>query len=61
MPKIISANLVVIFWSFIFGEVIGYIGSALELMNYDILQIGITAVIAALIGVNGVYFVSKLS
>lgn len=58
MPKIISANLTVIFWAFIYGEVIGYIGSALEVMPYDPLQIGIAGAIAAFIGVNGAHLLS---
>ncbi|MFC6253424.1 YjzD family protein [Secundilactobacillus hailunensis] len=57
--KILEANLVVIFWAVIFGEVIGYIGSQLELMNYVPMQIGIVATIAALIFTNGVKLVSN--
>ncbi|MGF7436540.1 DUF2929 family protein [Lentilactobacillus senioris] len=59
LPKIISANLTIIFWSFIFGEIIGYIGSALELMPYSALQVGITAVITAVASVNGIYLLQK--
>ncbi|AQW22109.1 DUF2929 domain-containing protein [Lentilactobacillus curieae] len=61
MPKIISANIVAIFWAFIFGEVIGYIASALELMPYNALEIGITAALTAFIAVNGIFLISKVS
>ncbi|GAX01805.1 YjzD family protein [Secundilactobacillus silagei] len=57
--KILEANLVVIFWAIIFGEVIGYIGSQLELMHYVPMQIGIVATIAALIFTNGIKLVSN--
>ncbi|ANZ61972.1 hypothetical protein AYR62_05835 [Secundilactobacillus paracollinoides] len=52
--KTLEANLVVIFWSVIFGEVLGYIGGALEIMTYNTMQIGIVAAIAGIIIVNGV-------
>ncbi|KRM93795.1 hypothetical protein FC56_GL000513 [Lentilactobacillus senioris DSM 24302 = JCM 17472] len=51
--------MTIIFWSFIFGEIIGYIGSALELMPYSALQVGITAVITAVASVNGIYLLQK--
>ncbi|MBT9672936.1 YjzD family protein [Secundilactobacillus kimchicus] len=57
--KLLEANLVVIFWSVIFGEVIGYIGGALELMSYNRLQIGVVAAIVGLIFVNGVHLLSR--
>lgn len=56
--KTLEANLVVIFWSVIFGEVIGYIGGALELMTYHKLSIGIVGAIVGLIFVNGIKLLS---
>ncbi|KRM77158.1 YjzD family protein [Secundilactobacillus collinoides] len=53
--KILEANLVVIFWSIIFGEVIGYIGGSLELMTYNTMEIGVVAAIAGFVIVNGVH------
>ncbi|WP_268913124.1 DUF2929 family protein [Lentilactobacillus sp. SPB1-3] len=61
MSKLIISNIVAIFWAFIFGEVIGYIASALELMPYSSLEIGITAAITVFIAVNGIYLISKVS
>lgn len=57
--KTLEANLVVIFWAIIFGEVIGYIGGQLEVMTYVPTQIGVVATIAALIFTNGVKLVSN--
>lgn len=57
--KALEANLVVIFWAIIFGEVIGYIGGQLEVMTYMPMQIGVVATIAALIFTNGVKLVSN--
>ncbi|KRM59428.1 DUF2929 family protein [Secundilactobacillus malefermentans] len=54
--KIIEANLVVIFWAIIFGEVIGYIGSALEVMTYSPFTIGIVTAVIGVIFVNGIHF-----
>ncbi|GEL14429.1 YjzD family protein [Pediococcus cellicola] len=52
-------QVVIIFWSFIFGEVIGAIGGALEVMTYKPLTIGIVAAVAALITSNGISLLSK--
>ncbi|WP_412990251.1 YjzD family protein [Pediococcus siamensis] len=52
-------QIVIIFWSFIFGEVIGAIGGALEVMTYKPLTIGIVAALAALITSNGINLLSK--
>ncbi|GAB5053957.1 MULTISPECIES: YjzD family protein [Pediococcus] len=52
-------QIVVIFWSFIFGEVIGAVGGALEVMTYKPLTIGIIAAVAALITSNGISLLSK--
>lgn len=56
--KTLEANLVVIFWSVIFGEVLGYIGGSLELMTYSVMSIGIIAAIVGLVFVNGIKLVS---
>lgn len=61
LGKIITANIVAIFWAIVYGEIIGYIGSALEVMPYNPGVIGLTAAIVALIGVNGAYFLSRTS
>lgn len=52
--KTLAANLVVIFWAVIFGEVLGYIGGALEVMTYNAMEIGVIAAIVGLIFTNGV-------
>lgn len=52
--KTLAANLVVIFWAVIFGEVLGYIGGALEVMTYNKMEIGLIAAIVGLIFTNGV-------
>ncbi|KRL68793.1 hypothetical protein FD08_GL001700 [Lentilactobacillus parakefiri DSM 10551] len=46
-------------WAYIFGEIIGYIGSALEVRTWEPSQIGIAAAITAFIAVNGIYVISK--
>ncbi|GHP12741.1 membrane protein [Lentilactobacillus fungorum] len=57
--KLISSNLVAIFWAFIFGEIVGYIGSKLEVMPYNMWQVGIAAAVVAFVAVNGIYLISK--
>ncbi|GAB5053436.1 DUF2929 family protein [Pediococcus ethanolidurans] len=52
-------QVVIIFWSFIFGEVIGAVGGALEVMTYKPLTIGIVAAVAALIASNGISLLSS--
>ena len=52
-------QITVIFWAFIFGEVIGYIGGALDALTYKPLTIGIVAAIVALITSNMIPFLSK--
>lgn len=53
-------QVVIIFWSFIFGEVIGAVGGALEVMTYKPLTIGIVAAVAALIASNGISLLLSL-
>ncbi|MDT6979797.1 YjzD family protein [Levilactobacillus zymae] len=57
--KWLASNIVVVIWSVIFGEVIGYVGQALEEMTYQPLQIGVTMAIAALIAVNGIALLAR--
>ncbi|MFC6295991.1 YjzD family protein [Lactiplantibacillus daoliensis] len=56
-----TKQLVVIFWSVLFGEVIGYIGSALETMTYNPGEIGIVAAVFALVVVNGISLITNHS
>lgn len=57
--KLLASNVVVIFWAIIFGEIIGYIASKLEVVPYNYMQIGGVAAVVALIAVNGIYLISK--
>lgn len=57
--KLISSNIVAILWAYIFGEIIGYIGSALEVRLWIPSQIGIAAAITAFVAVNGIYLITK--
>ncbi|BAP85696.1 membrane protein [Paucilactobacillus hokkaidonensis JCM 18461] len=57
--RLIIQNLVVVFWSFLLGEVLGYIGGQLEVLSVKPLTMGIVAVIVALIGVNAITLISK--
>ncbi|KRN93176.1 YjzD family protein [Pediococcus stilesii] len=52
-------QIIVIFWAFIFGEVIGYIGGALDALPYKPLEIGVIAAIVALITSNMIPLLSK--
>ena len=45
-------QLVVLFWGFIYGEVIGYIGAALTGATFSPLGDGLTAMVIGLILVN---------
>ncbi|BDZ30987.1 YjzD family protein [Lactiplantibacillus sp. WILCCON 0030] len=56
-----TKQLVIIFWSVLFGEVIGYIGSALETMTYNFGEIGIISAVFALIVVNGISLITNHS
>ncbi|QMU08985.1 YjzD family protein [Levilactobacillus suantsaii] len=57
--KWVEANIVVIFWSVIFGEIIGYVGKSLEQMPYQPLQLGITMAVVAVIAVNGIALLGR--
>lgn len=54
-----AANLTVIFWSYIFGMIIGYIGSALANTQTNFYLDGLVAAIVALIAVNGTHAFMK--
>ena len=52
-------QLTVLFWGFIYGEVIGYIISALTGVQLDWLASGVICMIGGLIGINCLnYFIS---
>ncbi|NLR32955.1 YjzD family protein [Levilactobacillus tujiorum] len=57
--KWLEANLVVIFWAVIFGEVIGYIVGALKEVTYDPMTIGVTMAVVAVIAVNGITLLGR--
>ncbi|QBP17999.1 DUF2929 family protein [Acetilactobacillus jinshanensis] len=61
--RFIAANLTVIVWAFIFGMIIGYIGSALvgtPLVMPVFIKAGIIAVIVAVVATNGLQcFINK--
>ena len=57
--KWLEANIVVIIWAVIFGEVIGYVGKSLEQMPYQPMQLGITMAIVAFIAVNGIALLAR--
>jgi hypothetical protein len=57
--KWLESNLVVIFWSVIFGEVMGYIGGTLEQMTWEPLKIGVSMAVVAVIAVNGITLLSR--
>lgn len=57
--KWLEANIVVIIWAVIFGEVIGYVGQSLEQMPYQPMQLGITMAIVAFIAVNGIALLAR--
>ncbi|CAI2603347.1 hypothetical protein AKUA2003_07880 [Apilactobacillus kunkeei] len=61
MMKFIISNLLVIFWSVIFGEIIGYIASQLTGLSYNINEIGVVSAVVVLIAVNALTLISKYS
>ncbi|TPR13876.1 MULTISPECIES: DUF2929 family protein [Apilactobacillus] len=56
--KFLTKNLTVVFWSAIFGEIIGYIVGQLESQTYSSISIAVVTVITALILVNCVTLIS---
>lgn len=57
--RFIIQNLVAAFWAFILGEILGYIGSQLDLLSIQPLEMGIIAVVVALVGANGFYYITR--
>lgn len=57
--RLFVTNLVVAFWAFLLGEVLGYIGGQLEGLSASPLSIGIIAVVVALVAVNSITWISK--
>ncbi|UQS86550.1 YjzD family protein [Nicoliella spurrieriana] len=56
--RTVIANITVIFWAFIFGDVLGYINSALSSVTVNYVGVGIVAAVVALIAVNGINLLS---
>lgn len=59
--KSIIANITVIFWAFIFGEILGYITSQLTGLSYNFTEVGVLAAVVVLITVNCLSFMFKRS
>ncbi|USS86608.1 MULTISPECIES: DUF2929 family protein [Fructilactobacillus] len=60
--RTIATNLTTIFWGILYGEVIGYIGSALLQTPFNAtiaLDVAIVGAIVALVGVNALKIVMK--
>ncbi|WP_395318530.1 DUF2929 family protein [Fructilactobacillus frigidiflavus] len=60
--KTIAANLTTLFWGIVYGEVIGYIGSALVQATFTktiAAQAAIVGAIIALVGINLLKLVMK--
>lgn len=55
----LKANLVICFWSILFGEVIGFLASRLEHESYNFLEVGAVTAVCALIIVNVVPTIMK--
>lgn len=56
--RLIVQNLVAAFWAFILGEIVGYIGGQLELLTIQPVEMGIIAIVVALVGANGFYYLT---
>lgn len=54
-------QIVVAIWAFIFGNVIGYIGGALDALSYSPIIIGIIATVLALLTSNIIPMISNSS
>ncbi|CAM2755502.1 YjzD family protein [Fructilactobacillus fructivorans] len=57
--KTFAANLTGAFWGFVYGEIIGYIGSALVGAPYNWIQVGVIGAVVALIAFNGIRLISR--
>lgn len=47
-----AKQLIILFWGFIYGEVIGYIGAALTGVTFSPLADGLTAMVIGWIAIN---------
>ncbi|KRM96357.1 hypothetical protein FC19_GL000645 [Liquorilactobacillus aquaticus DSM 21051] len=54
-----SKQLTILFWGFIYGEVIGYISSALSGTEFSVVSSGLTAMIVGFIAINALSFFVK--
>ncbi|GAJ25504.1 hypothetical protein JCM15457_371 [Liquorilactobacillus sucicola DSM 21376 = JCM 15457] len=54
-----SKQLTILFWGFVYGEVIGYISSALSGTTFSALSSGLTAMIVGFIAINALSFFVK--
>lgn len=54
-------QLTIIVWAVLFGEVIGYIGGALEALTWNPGQIGVISAVFALVVVNGITIITNHS
>lgn len=54
-------QITIIVWAVLFGEVIGYIGGALEQMTYSFGEIGLISAVFGLIVVNGITYITNHS
>jgi hypothetical protein len=57
----IFANLTLIFWAVIFGEILGYIASQLTELSYNFTLIGVVSAVVMLVAVNCLNYISKAS
>ncbi|KRM12098.1 YjzD family protein [Paucilactobacillus suebicus] len=56
--RYIVQNLVAAFWALLLGEILGYIGSQLDILTIQPLEMGIIAVVVALVGANCFYYLT---
>lgn len=57
--RTLGKEIMVIIWSFILGDVLGYIASQLESCTVNYMTCGIVAVIVALLATNCISLISK--
>ena len=56
--KWLVKNIVIAIWAFVIGLVLAYITSQLQLMKADYITDGLVAMVAGLIMVNGMSYIS---
>ncbi|KRL83967.1 YjzD family protein [Ligilactobacillus apodemi] len=54
-----AKQLTILFWGFIYGEVIGYVLSALDATQFQPVQSGVIAMIGGFIAINCLQFFVK--